>query len=54
MLEAIYIVVAVITFLAQVRNGFFLALLAAAFWPVVIVGLSVFMLFTTLIMSIKK
>lgn len=54
MFEAIYVVVAIITFLAQVRNGFFVALLTAAFWPVVIVGLTVYMLFSTLLILIRK
>jgi hypothetical protein len=54
MLEGIYIVVAVIFFFAQLRNGFFMALLTAAFWPIVIVGLSLYTFFLSLYAVIKK
>lgn len=49
MLEGIYIVGAVLLFLAQLRNGFFMALITAVFWPVVLIGLSVFQLMVPLI-----
>lgn len=45
MLLGIYIVLAVLLFMAQVQNGFLTALLAAVFWPVVLIGLSLFQIF---------
>tara|TARA_R110001592_G_scaffold363231_2_gene681932 strand:+ start:257 stop:439 length:183 start_codon:yes stop_codon:yes gene_type:complete len=54
MLEGIYIVIAVLVFFAQFNNGFFTALLTAAFWPIVIVGLSIFLFFSMIYHSVKK
>ncbi len=54
MIEGIYIIMAVILFFAQWRNGFFTALLTAVFWPVVIVGLGTFLFFSTLYYLVKK
>lgn len=54
MLEGIYIVIAVLLFFAQLRNGFFTALLTAAFWPIVIVGMSLYLVFNMLYLSVKK
>ncbi|MBV1950972.1 MAG: hypothetical protein KUG64_02075 [Cycloclasticus sp.] len=54
MLEGIYIVIAVLLFFAQLQNGFFTALLTAVFWPVVIVGGSIFLFFSMIYHSVKK
>ncbi|PFG10685.1 hypothetical protein [Marinobacter sp. LV10MA510-1] len=54
MLEGIYIVIAILLFVAQLQNGFFTALLTAVFWPIVIVGTSVFLLFSMIYHSVKK
>lgn len=53
MLEGIYIVIAVLLFFAQIKNGFFTALLTAVFWPIVIVGLSLYT-FVSIIYSLAK
>ena len=54
MLEGIYIVIAILIFLGQLRNGFFTALLEAAFWPIVIVCTGLYLLFNMLYISVKK
>lgn len=54
MLEATYIVIAVLLFLAQLKNGFFIALVTAVFWPIVIVGLTLFTMFSAIYYSVKK
>ena len=54
MLVGIYIVMAILLFFAQIKNGFITALLTAVFWPVVIVGGSLFLFFTTLYHLVKK
>lgn len=54
MLEAIYVVVAVLIFFAQVRNGLITAALTALFWPIVIVALTVFTIVTTAYHVMKK
>ena len=54
MIEAIYIIMAVILFFAQLQNGFFTALLTAVFWPIVLVGLSLFQFFLILYHVVKK
>ncbi|EKA3900159.1 hypothetical protein EFU53_000982 [Vibrio cholerae] len=54
MLEGIYIVIAILLFFAQLQNGFFTALLTAVFWPIVIVGLSLFQFFLALYYAVKK
>lgn len=54
MFEAIYIVIAVLLFLAQLKNGFFTALLTAAFWPIVLAGLTLFGVFSFLYYTLKK
>jgi hypothetical protein len=54
MLLTIYIVVAVLLFLAQLNNGFFTALLTAIFWPIVLTGLTLFTFFGALYHVIKK
>jgi hypothetical protein len=54
MLEAIYIIIAVLIFFAQLQNGFFTALLTAIFWPFVLVGVSLFSFFSVLYYSVKK
>lgn len=54
MLEGIYIVIAVLLFFAQLQNGFFTALLTAIFWPIVIVGGSIFLFFGIIYHSVKK
>jgi len=54
MIEGIYIIMAVILFFAQLQNGFFTALITAAFWPIWIVGLSLFQFFLTLYHVVKK
>jgi len=53
MLEGIYIVIAVLLFFAQIKNGFFTALLTAVFWPIVIVGLSLY-ISVSIIYSLAK
>ena len=54
MLEAIFLIIAVILFFAQLKNGFFTALLTAVFWPIVILGMGLFGLFLSLYHSVKK
>jgi len=54
MLEAIYIIIMVLLFFAQLQNGFFTALLTAVFWPIVLVGLTLFSFFGVLYYSVKK
>lgn len=54
MLVGIYIVIAFILFSAQLQNGFFTALLSAIFWPIVLVGLSIYVCFNFLYHSVKK
>ncbi len=54
MLETIYLVVAVLAFFAQLRNGFFMALLDAVFWPIVIVGLTLFNIALGLYVALKR
>lgn len=54
MLEGIYIVIAVLLFFAQLQNGFFTALLTAVFWPIVIVGMGLYLFFNMLYLSVKK
>jgi hypothetical protein len=54
MLEAIYVVVAILFFLAQLKNGFFTALLTAVCWPIVLVGLPLLIVFRILYESVKK
>lgn len=54
MLVAIYVVVAIAMFLAQVKNGFFMALATALFWPAVVVGLALFTAFYPIYRLIKK
>jgi hypothetical protein len=54
MLEGIYIVIAILLFFAQLQNGFFTALLTAVFWPIVIVGGSIFLFFSMIYHSVKK
>ncbi len=54
MLEAIYVIIAVLLFIAQLRNGFFTALLTAVSWPIVLPGLALFMFFSTIYYSVKK
>ena len=54
MIEFIYITVAVITFFAQLNNGFFTALITAIFWPIMVVGLSVFKFFSSIYYANKK
>jgi len=46
MLAAIYIIIAILLFFAQIRNGFFTALLTAVFWPIIIIGMPIFILVT--------
>lgn len=40
MLEGIYIVVAILMFFGQLKNGLFTALWTAVFWPIWVLGLS--------------
>ena len=40
MLEGIYIVLAILMFFGQLRNGLFTALWTAAFWPIWVLWLS--------------
>ena len=54
MLEAIYIVVAVLGFFAQLKNGFFMALITAALWPIVIGGLAIFIFVSILYHQVKR
>lgn len=54
MLETIYVVIAVLIFFAQVRNGFFTASLTAVFWPIALAGLTVFTIVTTAYHAMKK
>ena len=54
MLEGIYIVIAIFLFFAQLKNGFFSALLTAIFWPIVIVGLAIFTFFSMMYLWVKK
>lgn len=54
MLEFIYISVAVLMFFGQMKNGFFTAILTALFWPIVVVGMSLFTFFSAIYYSVKK
>ena len=54
MLEGAYIFVAFLIFFAQLQNGFFTALLTAVFWPIAIVGVSIFLFFSIIYHSVKK
>lgn len=54
MLEAVYIVMAVLFFCAQLQNGFFTALLTAVFWPFVLIGMTLFVVFSALYSLVKK
>ena len=54
MIEAAYIVIALLLFFAQLQNGFFTALLTAIFWPIVLVGMMLFGVFSALYYSVKK
>lgn len=54
MIEAAYIVIALLLFFAQLQNGFFTALLTAIFWPIVLVGMTLFGVFSALYYSVKK
>ena len=54
MLEVIYVIGAVLLFFAQLKNGFFTALLTAAFWPIALIGLTLFTFFGALYSSLKK
>jgi hypothetical protein len=54
MLETIYIVVAVLGFFAQLRNGFFNALITAALWPIVIGGMGIFIFLYGLYTLVKR
>ena len=54
MIEFIYIIGAVITFFAQLKNGFLTALITAILWPIMIVGLSLFTFFGSIYYANKK
>jgi len=54
MLASIYIIIAVIFFFAQRKNGLFTALLTATFWPIVLASLTLFGFFSVLYHSVKK
>lgn len=54
MLETIYVVIAILFFFAQVRNGFFTAALTAIFWPIVLAGLTIFGIVTSVYYAVKK
>ncbi|EPP5340485.1 hypothetical protein ACUSRM_004654 [Vibrio alginolyticus] len=54
MLESFYIIIAILLFFAQIQNGFITALLTAVFWPIVIVGTSMFIFFNMIYQSVKK
>ena len=54
MIEFIYITIAVITFFAQLKNGFLTALITAILWPIMIVGLSLFTFFGSIYYANKK
>lgn len=53
MLVAIYIVVAVLMFFAQLRNGFFMALMTAVFWPIIFPLMSVYIVFMMIRTAVK-
>jgi hypothetical protein len=54
MLEAIYLIIAVGLFFAQLRNGFFTALITAVFWPIAIVGSSIYLIALMIRHEVKK
>jgi len=54
MLELIYIIIALFLFFAQLQNGFFTALLTAIFWPIVIIVVPVFILFSMIYNMVKR
>lgn len=49
MLSTIYIIIGLITFVAQLRNGVLTAILCGVFWLPIILGLAIFTTVTTLI-----
>ncbi|MCX9575701.1 MULTISPECIES: hypothetical protein [Vibrio] len=54
MLEGVYIVIATLLFFSQLQNGFFIALLTAIFWPIVIIGGALYIFFSMIYHSVKK
>jgi len=54
MLGVLYIIIAAVLFFAQLQNGFFVALLIAVFWPIVIAGSSVYLFFNIIYHLVKR